>query len=153
MNTHRHTHTRRNDPDEPRSEINLHCRKHTTNAQNAIRENSEDFCIVRNGYCMYALWNRTEMLLLSLCMFTHNNLSRMKADREGDKGHASPCCIIVLRLGWEGLGGFMPIDRKSRLMLTLGSDHVAGIAVFPPGFWTPICWGNKGPAKLWPPRV
>lgn len=35
-------------------------------------------------------------------------------------------CWSVLRLGWLGLGGWMPGPRKSRLMLTEWSDQVEG---------------------------
>lgn len=44
---------------------------------------------------------------------------------------ASPCWR-VLRVGWLCLGGCAPGPRKSRLMLTEGSDQVAGRAALAP---------------------
>lgn len=70
-------------------------------------------------------------------------------------GHPPCCWMMVLSVGWEGLGGCIPADRKSRLMLTLGSDHVAGREPLTPGFCMPICCGIMGPPKLCigPPNV
>lgn len=45
-----------------------------------------------------------------------------------------------MRLGLQ-LADCIPGDRKSRLMLTLGSDQVGGRE----GFWSPMCCGNKPP--------
>lgn len=64
----------------------------------------------------------------------------------------SPCCwMMLLRVGGV-LVGLRPAERKSRLMLTDGSDHVDPKDPWPP---TPAfcccpigCWDTR-PAKFW----